>query len=100
LLGEAAGRDDEVVGHDYAAPARVWSVDGLPPTYIDVGGLDYFARENIDYAARLLDAGIRVELHVYPDLPHDFEWIGADPRTVRGALKNRERVIEEFKAPK
>lgn len=97
LLGEAAGHDKELVGHEYAAPARVRSVEGLPPTYIDIGGLDYFAREAIDYAARLLDASIRVELHVYPGLPHDFEWIGAGARIVKGALDNRQRVIEEFK---
>jgi acetyl esterase/lipase len=99
LLGESTGQDDSeaVVGHEYAAPARVRSVEGLPPTYIDVGGLDYFAREGIDYAARLLDASIRVELHVYPGLPHDFESMGAGARIVRGALDNRQRVIEEFK---
>lgn len=97
LLGEAAGQEEEIGGHEYAAPARVRSVEGLPPTYIDVGGLDFFVREGIDYAARLLDAGIRVELHVYPGLPHDFEWIGAGARIVRGALENRQRVIEEFK---
>jgi acetyl esterase/lipase len=99
LLGGAAGADQDVaiVGHEYAAPARVRSVEGLPPTYIDVGGLDYFAREGIDYAVRLLDASVRVELHVYPGLPHDFEWIGAGARIVGSALGNRPRVVEEFK---
>jgi acetyl esterase/lipase len=97
LLGHAVARDEQVVGHEYAAPARVRSVEGLPPTYIDVGGLDYFAREGIEYAARLLDAGVRVELHVYPGLPHDFEGMGAGARIVRGALENRRRVVEEFK---
>jgi acetyl esterase/lipase len=97
LLGEAAGQDEEVVGHEYAAPARVRSVEGLPSTYIDVGGLDYFVRESVDYAARLLEAGVKMELHVYPGLPHDFEWIGAGARIVRSALDNRQRVIEDFK---
>ena len=54
LLGEAAGRDEAIVGHEYAAPARARSVAGLPPTYIDAGGLDYFAREGIEFAACLL----------------------------------------------
>lgn len=97
LLGSAAGRDDEVDGHQYAAPARVKSMEGLPPTYIDVGGLDYFLREDIEYATRLLEAGIPVELHVYPGLPHDFEWAGLSSQTVKSALDNRQRVIEEFK---
>jgi acetyl esterase/lipase len=97
LLGEAAGRNEEIDGHQYAAPARVQSVEGLPPTYIDVGGLDYFLREDIDYATRLLEAGISVELHVYPGLPHDFEWAASSARIVKGALANRQRVIDEFK---
>jgi acetyl esterase/lipase len=97
LLGEAAGQNGEVTGHQYAAPARVRSVEGLPPTYIDVGGLDYFLREDIDYATRLLEAGISVELHVYPGLPHDFEWAASSARIVKGALDNRQRVIDEFK---
>ena len=96
LLGEAAGQEEAIVGHEYTAPARVRSVGGLPPTYIDVGGLDYFAREGIEYAARLLDAGVRVELHVYPGLPHDFEGMGAGAGIVGGAMENRRRVVEGF----
>jgi acetyl esterase/lipase len=99
LLGDRAGQDDSgaIVGHEYAAPARARSVVGLPATYIDVGGLDYFAGEGIEYAARCLNAGVRVELHVYPGLPHDFEGMGGGARIVRGALENRRRVVEEFK---
>jgi acetyl esterase/lipase len=97
LLGDAAGRDYEVDGHQYAAPARAQNLHGLPPTYIDVGGLDFFLKEDIEYAARLLDACVPVELHVYPGLPHDFESIGLGARIVQSALDNRLRVIEEFK---
>lgn len=99
VLGSAMGIHDEqeVDGHQYAAPARVKSVEGLPPTYIDVGGLDYFLREDIDYATRLVEAGISVELHVYPGLPHDFEWAVSSAKIVNNALDNRQRVMEEFK---
>lgn len=97
VLGKAASQSNKVDGHQYVAPARVQSVEGLPPTYIDVGGLDYFLREDIDYATRLLDAGISVELHVYPGLPHDFEWVASSVKIVKSALDNRQRVIEEFK---
>jgi acetyl esterase/lipase len=56
----------------YASAARVESVDGLPPSYISVGSLDLFAEEDIEYARRLLRAGIPTELHVYPGGYHGF----------------------------
>lgn len=56
----------------YAAAARVESVAGLPPAYISVGSLDLFAEEDIEYARRLLHAGIPTELHVYPGGYHGF----------------------------
>lgn len=97
LLGEAAGQDYEVAGHQYAAPARAQNLKGLPSTYIDVGNLDFFVKEDIEYASRLLAAGVPVELHVYPGLPHDFEFIGSGAQVVESALKIRLRFIEEFK---
>jgi triacylglycerol lipase len=56
----------------YASAARVESVAGLPPTFISVGSLDLFAEENLDYASRLLRAGIPTEVHVYPGGYHGF----------------------------
>lgn len=57
----------------YAAPARAENLSGLPPMYIMVGALDMFRDEIIEYAKRLLDAGVPVELHIYPDAFHSFE---------------------------
>ena len=57
----------------YAAAARADDLRGLPPTFIGVGTLDVFRDENIDYARRLLEAGVATELHVYPGAPHGFE---------------------------
>ena len=62
---------DDVPAH--AAPARATDLTGLPPTYIMVGTLDGFADEDINYAQRLNQAGVAVELHVYPGAPHGFE---------------------------
>jgi acetyl esterase/lipase len=71
-LGDLVGGEDIPV---YAAPARVESVAGLPPAWIGVGALDVFRDEDIEYASRMLAAGIPVELHVYPGAPHGFEMI-------------------------
>ena len=57
----------------YAAPARAKNLAGLPPTFIDVGELDLFRDEDIQFAARLIQAGVPTELHVYPGAYHASE---------------------------
>lgn len=57
----------------YAAAARAVDLSGLPSALICVGALDGFVDENIHYAQRLNGAGVEVELHVYPGMPHAFE---------------------------
>ena len=59
----------------YAAAARAEDLRGLAPAFIGVGTLDVFRDENIEYARRLLDAGVSTELHVYPGAPHGFEGV-------------------------
>lgn len=80
----------------YASPTHVKSVKGLPPTYIDVGGLDLFRDECIEYAARLARADIPVEFHLYPGVPHAFEGLGmgSEPQLLSGA--NRIRALKGF----
>jgi acetyl esterase/lipase len=57
----------------YAAPARAGDLSGLPPMFIDVGEVDLFRDESIAFAARLLQARVPVELHVYPGAYHGSE---------------------------
>jgi acetyl esterase/lipase len=57
----------------YAAPARAQDLSGLPPAFIDVGELDLFRDEDISFAARLMQAGVPTELHVYPGAYHASE---------------------------
>jgi acetyl esterase/lipase len=93
-LGTAPGGGDV---SPYAAPARAATLSGLPPTCVQVGALDLFVEENIDYARRLLAAGVPCELHVYPGAPHGFTmaWRAAVTRAcdrdavaaLRGALQ-------------
>jgi acetyl esterase/lipase len=75
-LGERHGGD---VPAD-AAPARATDLAGLPPSYVCVGGADGFRDEDIDYAQRLMAAGVDAELHVYPGVPHGVRlWRGTEP---------------------
>ena len=46
---------------------------GLPPTYIEVGELDIVRDEDIEYAQRLLAAGVSTKLHVHAGVPHGRE---------------------------
>ena len=76
LLGDAIGTDDVPPS---AAPARADDLSGLPPTYIDVGDLDIFRDEDIEYARRIAATGTTVELHVHPGCPHGFDRIPGLP---------------------
>lgn len=69
-LGDAYGTA-EVPAH--AAASRAEHLEGLPPTYISVGELDLFLHEDLDYAQRLMKAGVPTELHVYPAGWHAFD---------------------------
>jgi acetyl esterase/lipase len=69
-LGRDGGEDDV---SPYAAAARATDLRNLPPAYIPVGALELFIDENIEYAQRLIQAGVHTELHVYPGAIHGFD---------------------------
>lgn len=54
------------------SPCLADDLTGLPPAWIGVGALDLFLDENLDYARRLVDAGVPVDLHVYSGAYHGF----------------------------
>lgn len=90
LLGDAAGGPDTPA---YAAPARVADPAGLPPAYIEVGQLDIFRDEDLTYALRLGRAGVPVEFHLHPGVPHEFDFIAFDTAAARRAVADRVRVL-------
>jgi acetyl esterase len=59
----------------YAAPARADDLSALPPAYITTAELDPNRDEAIDYAQRLLQAGVSVELHQWPGTFHGSQAI-------------------------
>jgi len=56
----------------YAAPARADDLSNLPAAYILCAGLDPLRDEGLDYARRLTNAEVAVELHLIPSIPHGF----------------------------
>ena len=96
LLGK-----DKAGGPDtspYAAPARAKDLKGLPPTYIDVGELDIFVAEDTEFAMRLMKAGVTVELHVYPGVPHAFEALAPTTAVTARAMGNRFAAAKDVRA--
>ena len=84
LLGVPPGSDGV---SPYAAPARARELAGLPPAFIATGALDLFVEEDMEYARRLLRAGVPTELHVYPGGVHGFDVL-ADVRLSRALRRD------------
>ncbi len=75
LLGVPAGSSKVPAA---AVPARVASVAGLPPAWIGVGSIDLFAEEDMEYARRLVHAGVATELLVVRGAFHGFDRLVPD----------------------
>ncbi|WP_438984631.1 alpha/beta hydrolase [Aequoribacter sp.] len=76
LLGHEPGGEGV---SPYAAPARAADVSGLPTTFMYTGALDLFMEEDLEYAKRLMCAGVPTELHVYQGAIHAFEMLLTGP---------------------
>ena len=85
LLGQEPG----VPGvSPYAAAARAEHLEGLPATFLNVGALDLFLEEILEYARRLTRAGVPTELHVYPGVYHGFRMV-ADAQVTQVATRDQ-----------
>lgn len=75
LLGVPAGSANVPAN---SVPARVENLAGLPPAWIGVGSIDLFAPEDLEYAQRLMAAGVPAEFDLVPGGYHGFDGIAAD----------------------
>lgn len=87
FLGQEPGGANAPVG---AVPARFADLSGLPPTWIGVGDIDLFVDEDIEYARRLVQAGVPTELLVVPGAFHAFDAMGA--QTTVGKRFNKAKL--------
>jgi acetyl esterase/lipase len=67
-LGEAPAEAPQV-------PARLEDFSGLPRTWMFTATLDLFRDENLLYAQKLMAAGVPVEMLVYPEACHGFQFV-------------------------
>jgi acetyl esterase/lipase len=93
LLGEAAGGPDVPAT---AAPARLEDPSDLPPAYIEVGQIDILRDEDMAYAMKLSRAGVPVEFHLHPGVPHEFDSIAFEADVSRRAIADRVRVLKSI----
>jgi acetyl esterase len=75
----------------YAAPARAAALAALPPAYVLAAGMDCLRDEAVDYAMAMARAGVAVELHLEPAVPHGFDALAP-------AAAVSQRVIAEYAA--
>ena len=90
LLGAAAGGSEV---SPYVAPSRVADPAGLAPAYIEVGALDIFRDECVEYARRLSSAGVSTEFHLHPSVPHGFEAFAPDADVSKRSAADRIRAL-------
>jgi acetyl esterase/lipase len=96
LLGDACGGPDV---SPYAAPARAQDLTGLPPAFIDVGSVETFRDEDIEYAARLSQAGGSVEFHMWPGGFHGFDMMVPHSALAQIARATRLAYLRRALAP-
>jgi acetyl esterase/lipase len=81
----------------YAAPSRAEDLSGLAPIYTDVGDLDLFRDDVIDFVNRLQAAGNDVEFHLIPGMFHAGELFNPDATISKTLWQRRfNKIIGAF----
>ncbi|KAK5048150.1 hypothetical protein LTR84_005820 [Exophiala bonariae] len=75
------------------SPLLADTFESLPPTYIQIAGLDPLRDEGLAYAEKLRSLGVPVRLDVYPSVPYAFGYFPA----LSAAKKNTADLIEGIK---
>ena len=60
---------------EYHSPLLAGSLKGLPPFLVQVAGADPLRDEGLAWAERLKEEGVKVDLKVFPGLPHGFYFL-------------------------
>ena len=68
-LGDQYQRGADDVPY-HAAPARATDLTGLPPAYVSTMEFDPLRDEGVQYALKLMQAGVACELHSFPGTFH------------------------------
>ena len=83
-----SGCDEDVVVEPYCSPLRTENLVNLPPAIIVTAEYDPLRDEAVEYAARLREHGVFVDLRREKGMIHAFYWLGA------GIDRGRELIDE------
>ena len=78
------------------SPATAVNYAGLAPVYMDVGELDLFRRENLEWIQKALRAAVQVEFHLFSGVNHGFELLAPTSDAARQAFDLRSRAIRRM----
>ena len=85
--------DDAAQTSRYASPARASDVAGLPVTYIVVAEEDPLRDQALDFARRLLGAGVSVDLRLFAGTYHGFDVVAPNARLSQVALNDQHEFV-------
>lgn len=77
----------------YASPILAQDLKNLPPTYSDVGTVDLFLDEDIEFFERLKSSGVETEFHVVEGAFHASEGLAPEAKLSKCIWKKRVTFI-------
>lgn len=81
--------DDTAKASPEASPARAKDVSRLPVTYIMVAEQDPLRDQALDYAQRLLNSGVSVDLRMFAGTYHGFDVVAPNARLSQVAVTDQ-----------
>ncbi|ABR74685.1 alpha/beta hydrolase [Actinobacillus succinogenes] len=80
----------------YYSAATAKDLSGLPRTYIMVGDLDLFVNEDMDYANRLIQAGVKTDFQLISGVYHAFELFNPESPQTKAYKASRTDAIHRM----
>ncbi len=77
------------------SPLSAKDFAGLPPAYVMLGGFDPLHDEGLDYAQKLRDAGVTVDIADYADLVHCFIYMQTVLPQAHDAVVKAAKAVRE-----
>ncbi|GAA2446478.1 alpha/beta hydrolase [Agromyces soli] len=80
----------------YAAPARAERLGGLPPSYVLAADRDPLRDEALDFASRLVEADIPVDVRLWSGAFHVFDQLAPEAALARRALDDQVLFLNRY----